>query len=145
VSDYLPKFKPGEAFTLTATGTITGGQLVTVAGAVAAADSSPGSASPARRVVRQQSASTPTACSGSPPPARWRPGSSVKCAAAGQVTTWVSGTDNYDRSSASPSRPPPAPVPSSPSAWPAEESPDAHHVPPAPRPRSTGRPSPPTG
>jgi predicted RecA/RadA family phage recombinase len=34
-----PKFKPGQAITRAATATIVGGQLVTVAGAVAVADS----------------------------------------------------------------------------------------------------------
>jgi hypothetical protein len=38
VADYLPKFDADEAFTITASGTITGGQLVTVPGAVAGAN-----------------------------------------------------------------------------------------------------------
>lgn len=98
MSDYLPKFKPGEAFTLTATATITGGQLVTVAGAPAAADSVTWVGVASRDVVSGQPVGVYTDCvqrltaAGS-----LSAGTPVKCAANGQVTTWVSGTDNYDR------------------------------------------------
>lgn len=100
MSDYLPKFKPGEAITLPtlATAAVTGGQLVTVDAAPAAADSVSwvGVASRDTGVgqplgVYADAVQRLTAAGALPK------GTPVKCAAAGQVTTWVSGTDNYDR------------------------------------------------
>lgn len=98
--DYLPKFKPGEAVTLPtlATAAITGGQLVTVAAAPAAADSVTWVGVASRDVAVGQlvgvycDAVQRLTAAGALPT-----GTPVKCAAAGQVTAWVSGTDNYDR------------------------------------------------
>ncbi|TFV83152.1 capsid cement protein [Blastococcus sp. CT_GayMR16] len=98
--DYLPKFKPGEAYTLPtlAAGAIIGGQLVTAAAAVAAADS----------ITWIGVASKDTAA-GQPlgvysdgvqrlvAAGALAVGALVKCAAAGQITTWVPGTDPYER------------------------------------------------
>lgn len=100
MSDYLPKFKPGEAFTLpaVASAAITGGQLVSVAAAPCAADSvtwvgvaSRDCAVGDRVGVYTDAVQFLTAAGA------LAAGTPVKCAAAGQVTTWVSGTDNYDR------------------------------------------------
>lgn len=100
MSDYLPKFKPGEAFTLPtlATAAVTGGQIVTAAGAPAAADSvtfvgvaSKDTAAGQPLGVFADAVQRPVAATA------LAAGTPVKCAAAGQVTTWVSGTDNYDR------------------------------------------------
>jgi predicted RecA/RadA family phage recombinase len=100
VADYLPKFKPGEAVTLpaVATAAITGGQLVTVAGAPAAADSVTWVGVAAQDVAIGQPVGVYTdgvqrlTAAGA-----FAAGTPLKCAANGQVTTWVSGTDNYDR------------------------------------------------
>ena len=98
MSDYLPRYKPADGITRTATATVTGGQLVTVAGAPCAADSVTFLGVASRDAlageqftvfpddVQQLTAATSLAI-----------GTPVKCAANGQVTTWVSGTDNYDR------------------------------------------------
>ena len=98
MADYLPKFKPGEAITIQATAAVVGGQLVTVAGAPAAADS----VSWLGVASRDEATGTPfgvytdavqrLVASGA-----LAAGTPVKCAAAGQVTAWVSGTDGYDR------------------------------------------------
>lgn len=98
MADYLPKFKPGEAITITATATLTGGQLVTVAGAVAAADSVTFLGVVSRDAVSGQSVGVYTdAVQRLTAAGAFAAGTPLKCAANGQVTTWVSGTDNYDR------------------------------------------------
>ncbi|GGM53356.1 capsid cement protein [Dactylosporangium sucinum] len=94
MGDYRPKFKPGEAITRSATGTITGGQLVTVAGAVAVADSTTWLGVASKDVTSgnqfgvyrggvQYLTAAGAISAGAP----------VKCAAAGKVTTFVDGTD----------------------------------------------------
>lgn len=97
MADYLPKFKPGEAISRVLTGTVTGGQLVTVAGAVAGAGAADWLGVAAfdgvsgdligvysEGVQRLTAAAAITA------------GARVKCAAAGQVTTLTAGSDAYD-------------------------------------------------
>lgn len=98
MADYLPKFKPGEAFTITATGTITGGQLVTIAGAVAGADSTTWLGVASRDAATGQT--TGVYCDGVQ---RLTAGGSisagdrVKCGASGTVVTLTAGSDAYDR------------------------------------------------
>jgi predicted RecA/RadA family phage recombinase len=96
--DYLPKFKPGQAITRTATATITAGQMVTTAGAVAVADSTTWLGVASRSVttgmtfgvyadgVQRVTASAAVAV-----------GDRVKCAAAGKVAVLTAGSDAYDR------------------------------------------------
>lgn len=98
MADYLPKFKPGQAITRQASAAVTGGQLVTVAGAPAAADSATwlGVASHDAESgdlvgvycdgVQKLTASAAISA-----------GARVKCAAAGKVATLTAGTDAYDR------------------------------------------------
>ncbi len=98
MSDYRPKFKPGEAITRTATGTITGGLLVTVAGVVAGADSTTWLGVASKDVttgmtfgvycdgVQYLTASAAIAA-----------GDRVKCAASGKIATLTAGSDAYDR------------------------------------------------
>lgn len=98
MADYRPKFKPGTAITRTATGTITGGLMVTTAGAVAGANATDwlGVASKDcvtgdtfgvyNGAVQYLTASTAIAV-----------GAPLKCAASGKVTTWVDGTDAFSR------------------------------------------------
>lgn len=98
MADYRPKFKPGEAITRTATGAITGGRLVTVAGVVAGADSTTwlGVASKDCGTgdtfgvymdgVQRLTASAAIAA-----------GDRVKCAATGKIATLTAGSDAYDR------------------------------------------------
>jgi hypothetical protein len=94
MGDWRPKFKPGQAVTRSATGTITGGNLVTVAGAVAAADSvtwlgvadkdaTNGQTFGVLRGGVQYLVASTAISAGAP----------VKCAAGGQVVTYVDGTD----------------------------------------------------
>lgn len=94
MGDWRPKLKPGQAITRTATGTIVGGNLVTVAGAVAAADSvtwlgvadkdvASGSIFGVLRGGVQYLVASAAISAGAP----------VKCAAAGKVVTYVDGTD----------------------------------------------------
>lgn len=94
MGDWRPKFKPGQAVTRSATGTITGGNLVTVAGAVAVADS-----------VTWLGVADKDVTTGLPfgvlrggvqylvASAAIAVGAPVKCAAAGKVVTYVDGTD----------------------------------------------------
>jgi hypothetical protein len=98
VADYLPKFKPGQATTRVATGTIIGGLMVTVAGAVAAADSTTWMGVASKDAITGQTFGVysegvqyPTAAGAI------SAGAPLKCAANGQVTTWVDGTDAYSR------------------------------------------------
>lgn len=98
MSDYSPRFKPGQALTLTATGTITGGLLVTIAGATTAADSTTwlGVASQDATTGQQfgvyvdgvQRLTAGGAISA---------GDRLKCGASGKVVTLTAGTDAYDR------------------------------------------------
>ncbi len=98
MADYLPKFKPGQATTRVATGTITGGLMVTVAGAVAAADSTTWMGIASKDAITGQTFGVysegiqyPTAA------AAISAGAPLKCAASGKLTTWVDGTDAYSR------------------------------------------------
>lgn len=98
MTDYRPKHKPGQAITRTATGTITGGLLVTVAGVVAGADSVTWLGVASKDVttgmtfgvycdaVQRLTASAAIAA-----------GDRVKCAAAGKIATLTAGSDAYDR------------------------------------------------
>lgn len=98
MGDYRPKFKPGDAITRAATATITGGQLVTVAGAVAVADSTTWLGVASKDVtsgqtfgvyaggVQRLTASAAIAV-----------GDRVKCAAAGKIAVLTAGSDAYDR------------------------------------------------
>ncbi len=94
MSDYRPKFKPGQAITRAATATIVGGNLVTVAGAVAIADSVTWLG-----VASKNCSSGDTFgvyCGGVQylvASAAISAGAPVKCAAAGKVVTYVDGTD----------------------------------------------------
>lgn len=94
MSDYRPKFKPGEAITRVATGTITGGLLVTTAGAVAGAN-----ATTWLGVASKDCVSTDTFgvyCDGVQrltASDAISAGAPVKCAASGKVVTYVDGTD----------------------------------------------------
>lgn len=98
MGDYLPKFKPGQAITRQASATVTGGRLITVAGAQAAADSttwlgvaSHDAASGQNVGVYTDGVQRLTAS------AAIAAGDRVKCAADGKVATLTAGTDAYDR------------------------------------------------
>ena len=100
MADYLPKFKPGEAYTLPtlAAGAITGGQLVTAAAAVAAADSVTWVGVASRDVVAGQPVGVYSdAVQRLTAAGALAVGTLVKCAATGRITTWVAGTDPYER------------------------------------------------
>lgn len=98
MGDYLPKHKPGQAFSRQASAAVTGGRLITVAGAQTAADSTTwlGVASHDAAIgqdvgvycdgVQKLVASATIAA-----------GDRVKCAADGKVATLTAGTDAYDR------------------------------------------------
>jgi hypothetical protein len=94
MSDYRPKFKPGQAITRAATGTITGGLVVTVAGAVAGANETTWLG-----VASKDCSSGDTFgvyCDGVQyltASAAISAGAPVKCAASGKVVTYVDGTD----------------------------------------------------
>lgn len=98
MGDYLPKFQPGQAITRTATGTITGGQMVTVAGVVAGADSTTWLGVASRDAISGQTfgvyAEGVQMLTAS---AAISAGDRVKCAAAGKVATLTAGSDAYDR------------------------------------------------
>lgn len=96
--EYLPKFKPGEAVTLIASATVAGGQMVTVTGAVAGADSATWFGVASRDAIAGQpfgvfadAVQRPTAAG------VIAQGALVKCAANGQVTTFVAGTDTHEK------------------------------------------------
>lgn len=98
MADYLPKFKPGQAITRTATATITGGQLVTVAGAVAVADSTTWLGVASKDAATGQTFGV--YCDGVQyltASAAVAAGDRVKCAAAGKVAVLTAGSDAYDR------------------------------------------------
>jgi predicted RecA/RadA family phage recombinase len=83
VSDYLPKFLPGDSVPVVASATVVGGQLVTVAGGVAAFDVVSGGFLTVIRVGVHRLVASATITIGQP-----------LCAAAnGQVRPWVAGTD----------------------------------------------------
>lgn len=98
MADYLPYVDDDEPITLVASATITGGQVVTVAGAPAAADSTTWLGTASRDCVSGQEfgvwlgAVQKLTAAGS-----IAAGAYVKCAANGQVTTWVSGTDTFEK------------------------------------------------
>lgn len=95
MSDYVPKFLPGDSVTITASATILGGQLVTTGGAVAGAtaldvagvaafDAVSGQLLTVYRVgIHRLICGTGGLTKGQP----------VKAGAAGTVVLWVSGTD----------------------------------------------------
>ncbi len=96
--DYLPKFKPGQAITRTASATVVAGNLVTVAGAVAGADSTTWLGVASRSVTTGQTMGV--YCDGVQrvvAAAAVAVGDRVKCAAAGKVTPLTAGSDAYDR------------------------------------------------
>lgn len=98
MGDYRPKFKPGDAITRSATGTITGGLLVTVAGVVTAADSTTWLGVASKDVTTGQdfgvySGGVQYLTAGAAVAA----GDRVKCGAAGKVVTLTAGSDAYDR------------------------------------------------
>jgi len=97
VADYRPKFKPGEAITRTATGTITGGLLVTVAGAVAGADSTTWLGVASKDCVSGDTFGVYTqGVQRLVASAAISAGARVKCAAAGKIVTLAAGSDAYD-------------------------------------------------
>lgn len=96
--DYLPKFKPGNAITRTASGSVAAGQIVTVAGAVAVADSTTWLGVASRTVTTGQTMGV--YCDGVQyltASAAIAAGDRVKCAAAGKIATLTAGSDAYDR------------------------------------------------
>lgn len=97
MGDYQPHYFPGETIPLVLTGTVTGGQLVTAAGAVAGANATTfigvadrDGVSGDQINVYADGVHTLTA-SGT-----IAVGDRVKCAAAGAVATLAAGTDAYD-------------------------------------------------
>jgi hypothetical protein len=97
VGDYMPRYRPGEKLTRALTATVTGGQMVTVGGAVAGANAadwlgvaSRDGVNGDRIVVHTEGVQSLTGSGAI------SAGATVKCAANGQVTTWVSGTDAAD-------------------------------------------------
>lgn len=97
-NDYLPHFKPGQAITRTASATIVAGNIVTVAGAVAGADSTTWLGVASRDAVSGQ---TMGVYAGGVQrvvaAAAVAVADRVKCAAAGKVTPLAAGSDAYDR------------------------------------------------
>lgn len=98
MTDYSPKYDPGHSIPMVATGAITGGLMTTVAGATAGADSvtwlgiaSQDAASGQDYVARCAGVQRPQAAGAI------SAGAIVKCAAAGQVTTWTTGTDAFEK------------------------------------------------
>lgn len=98
MSDYLPKFKPGQAVSIVASAAVTGGQIITAAGAPAVADSTTfvGVASHDAGVGEETGFYTGGVqkCIAS---AAIAVGARVKCAAGGKVVTLAAGADAYDR------------------------------------------------
>jgi predicted RecA/RadA family phage recombinase len=96
-NDYLPKFKPGQAITWTATGTVTPGLLVNVAGTLAGANDTTWLGVADRDAVSgQQFGVYMEGVQRLTAAAAISAGARVKCAASGQVTTLTAGTDAYD-------------------------------------------------
>lgn len=101
MSDYLPKFKPGEAISRVTSATVTGGQLLTVSGSNTVAPSAAGDRGWLGVASRDAASgqSTGVYCDGVQyltASAAIAAGVLVKCAASGQVATWVVGTDAYE-------------------------------------------------
>jgi hypothetical protein len=98
VGDYIPKYSPGEAISLSATATVTGGLLVTVAGAVAGANETTWLGVASRDAITGQTFGVYTEgvqkliASGAV-----TAGDRLKCAAGGKVSTLTAGSDAYDR------------------------------------------------
>jgi hypothetical protein len=98
VADYSPKYKPGQAIPMVATAAITGGLMSTIAGATTAADSVTWLGVASQDAISGQT--YVAYCDGVQrltASAAVSAGAIVKCAAAGQVVTWVSGTDAVER------------------------------------------------
>lgn len=98
MADYRPKFKPGQAITRSATATVTGGQLVTVAGAPTAADSTTWLGVASHDAVNGDQFGV--YCDGVQyltAGAAIAVGDRLKCGAAGKVVTLTAATDAYDR------------------------------------------------
>lgn len=97
MGDYVPKFNPGDAITRALTGTVTGGRLVTAAGAQAGANAADVIGVASRDGVSGDRIAVFTdgvhrlVATGS-----IAIGARVKSAANGTVQTWVSGTDAAD-------------------------------------------------
>lgn len=97
MAEYLPKFDPDDAFTLTAAGTVVGGQLVTGAGVTAGANANNWVGVAGHDAVSGQSLTVFTGYGQRLTAAgALSAGVLVKCAANGQVTGYTSGTDNAD-------------------------------------------------
>lgn len=98
MGDYQPSFRPGEKITRLLSATVTGGRLITVAGATAAADSTTWLGVASRdgvsgdRIVVHTEGVQRLVASGS-----ISAGDRVKCGASGTVATLTAGTDAYDR------------------------------------------------
>lgn len=99
MADYLPKFKPGTAITRVTSAAVTGGLLVSVSGSNTVATSAAGDRSWLGVASRDATASGQQIgvhCGGVQrltASAAIAAGVLVKCAASGQVVTWVVGTD----------------------------------------------------
>lgn len=98
MAEYSPRHRPGNAIPMVAAGTVTGGLIVNVDGTVAGANSV------SWLGVASQDAATGqdfgAYCGGVQRPqaaGALAQGTQVKCAANGQVTTWVDGTDAFSR------------------------------------------------
>jgi hypothetical protein len=97
VADYLPKFDADDAFTLTASATITGGQLVTAGGAVAGANENKWVGVAGHDATTGQPVTVFTGYMQRLTAAGALAANTlVKCAASGQITGYTSGTDNAD-------------------------------------------------
>lgn len=98
MTDYSPKYKPGQAIPMVATGAITGGLMSTIAGATAAADSVTWLGVASQDAVSGQD--YVAFCDGVQrltASGAISAGAIVKCAASGQVTTWTTGTDAFEK------------------------------------------------
>lgn len=98
MTDYQPKHRPGQGIPMVATGAITGGLVTNLDGTVSGANSTTwlGVASQDAAIGQTYTAW----CEGVQRPqaaGALAAGVLVKCAAAGQVTTWVSGVDAVER------------------------------------------------
>ncbi|GAB3867362.1 hypothetical protein GCM10028801_41170 [Nocardioides maradonensis] len=97
MAEYLPKTDESLAWKVVATGAITGGLMVTTAGATAGANSATWLGIAARDAAVGETVTVylddiqrPIAAGAI------NVGDRLKCAAAGQLTVWVSGTDAAD-------------------------------------------------
>jgi hypothetical protein len=98
VPSYVPHYKPGDDPTIVLAGTVVGGNLVTTGGVVAGANATDwlGVASDDGVAGQRQKiwcgAIQDLVCSGT-----IAAGVPVKCAAAGQIALWVTGTDGAEK------------------------------------------------